>query len=134
MAKLTRRRLLCATAPLAAAPLGMKLALDGSPAEAAPHTGHDHAGHRTMASHLGAAATGHAAMIGEGAPAVGGPNDLDELLYPPGALPHAAGRVRDYTLVARDEELEIAPGVFFPAWTYNGTVPGPVIRARFSRP
>jgi FtsP/CotA-like multicopper oxidase with cupredoxin domain len=37
--------------------------------------------------------------------------------------------VREYTLVARDEELEIAPGVFFPAWTYNGTVPGPVIRA-----
>ena len=30
---------------------------------------------------------------------------------------------------ALDREIEIAPGVFFPAWTYNGTVPGPVIRA-----
>ena len=28
-----------------------------------------------------------------------------------------------------DREIEIAPGVFFPAWTYNGTIPGPVIRA-----
>jgi FtsP/CotA-like multicopper oxidase with cupredoxin domain len=60
---------------------------------------------------------------------VGGPNDLDDLLYPPRPVPHRPGRVRDYTLVATDEELEIAPGVFFPAWTYNGTVPGPVIRA-----
>ena len=64
-------------------------------------------------------------MIGDGAPAVGGPNDLDALLYPPPALPYQPGRVREYTLVAIDREIEIAPGVFFPAWTYNGTVPGP---------
>ena len=37
--------------------------------------------------------------------------------------------MREYELRAIDRELEIAPGVFFPAWTYNGTVPGPVIRA-----
>src|SRR5688572_20950116 len=127
MSKLTRRRLLCATAPLAAAaPLGVKLSLDGK-AEAA---GHDHGAHRSPANHdQRGLMMGHAAMIGEGAPAVGGPNDLDDLLYPPAPLPYRPGRVRDYTLVATDEELEIAPGVFFPAWTYNGTVPGPVIRA-----
>jgi FtsP/CotA-like multicopper oxidase with cupredoxin domain len=71
----------------------------------------------------------HAAMIGEAAPAVGGPNDLDKLLYPPPALPHQPGRVREYVLTAVDRDVEVAPGVFFPAWTYNGTVPGPVIRA-----
>ena len=37
--------------------------------------------------------------------------------------------MREYTLTAIDREIEIAPGVFFPAWTYNGTVPGPVLRA-----
>lgn len=37
--------------------------------------------------------------------------------------------VREYTLVAQDKNLEIAPGVFFDAWTYNGTIPGPTIRA-----
>ena len=37
--------------------------------------------------------------------------------------------MREYTLVAEDKDLEIAPGIFFPAWTYNGTAPGPVIRA-----
>ncbi|OFW73676.1 MAG: copper oxidase, partial [Actinobacteria bacterium RBG_16_68_12] len=50
-------------------------------------------------------------------------------LYPPPALAHEPGRVREYELVALDREIEVAPGVTFPAWTYNGTVPGPVIRA-----
>ena len=36
--------------------------------------------------------------------------------------------LREYTFVAIDKEIEIAPGVFFPAWTYNGQVPGPTIR------
>jgi manganese oxidase len=38
-------------------------------------------------------------------------------------------RLREYQLVAVDREIEIAPGVFFPAWTYNGQVPGPTLRA-----
>ena len=72
---------------------------------------------------------GHAAMVGDEAPAVGGPTDLDALLYPPPALPYEPGRLREYMLTATDTELEVAPGVFFPAWVYNGTAPGPVIRA-----
>ena len=125
--RLTRRKLLAAAAPLAAAPLVSKLAFDGQ-AEAG---GHDHSSHshlRAPASHIHGT-MGHAAMVGEEAPAVGGPNDLDAVLYPPPALPHSPGRVREYTLTAVDTDLEVAPGVFFPAWTYNGTAPGPVIRA-----
>lgn len=37
--------------------------------------------------------------------------------------------LREYELYAADREIEIAPGLFFPAWTYNGQVPGPTIRA-----
>jgi FtsP/CotA-like multicopper oxidase with cupredoxin domain len=37
--------------------------------------------------------------------------------------------LREYKIFAVDKELEIAPGVFYPAWTYNGQVPGPTIRA-----
>ena len=37
--------------------------------------------------------------------------------------------LREYRIVAVDREIEIAPGVFFPAWTFNGQVPGPTIRA-----
>ncbi|RIH88649.1 Copper-containing nitrite reductase [Calidithermus terrae] len=36
--------------------------------------------------------------------------------------------LREYEFVAQEKEIEIAPGVFFPAWTYNGRVPGPTIR------
>jgi FtsP/CotA-like multicopper oxidase with cupredoxin domain len=36
--------------------------------------------------------------------------------------------LREYNLLAVDKEIEIAPGVFFPAWTYNGQVPGPTLR------
>ncbi len=38
--------------------------------------------------------------------------------------------IREYELVAQDVELEVAPGVMYPAWTYNGQVPGPTLRAR----
>jgi FtsP/CotA-like multicopper oxidase with cupredoxin domain len=43
----------------------------------------------------------------------------------------ASGRVlREWTLFAEDKEIEVAPGVTFPAWTYNGRVPGPTLRCR----
>ncbi|WP_019009348.1 multicopper oxidase domain-containing protein [Deinococcus aquatilis] len=36
--------------------------------------------------------------------------------------------LREYTITAQEKDIEIAPGVFFPAWTYNGRVPGPTLR------
>ncbi len=41
----------------------------------------------------------------------------------------ANGRVlREWEIVAHDKEIEVAPGVKYPAWTYNGRVPGPTLR------
>lgn len=37
--------------------------------------------------------------------------------------------LRTYEVVGQDKEIEIVPGVFFPAWTYNARVPGPTLRA-----
>jgi len=38
--------------------------------------------------------------------------------------------LREFTIIAEDTNvMEISPGVFFNVWTYNGTVPGPTIRA-----
>jgi FtsP/CotA-like multicopper oxidase with cupredoxin domain len=37
--------------------------------------------------------------------------------------------LREYNFVAADKDIEVAPGIRFPAWTYNGRVPGPTIRA-----
>jgi FtsP/CotA-like multicopper oxidase with cupredoxin domain len=36
--------------------------------------------------------------------------------------------LREFTIIAQDVEIEVAPGIFLEAWTYNGTVPGPTIR------
>jgi FtsP/CotA-like multicopper oxidase with cupredoxin domain len=36
--------------------------------------------------------------------------------------------VREWVVTAIEREIEIAPGVFFPAWTFDGRVPGPAFR------
>ncbi|HKY83920.1 MAG TPA: multicopper oxidase domain-containing protein [Anaerolineales bacterium] len=36
--------------------------------------------------------------------------------------------LREYSIVAVNKEIEVAPGVFFPGWVYNGRVPGPTLR------
>ena len=36
--------------------------------------------------------------------------------------------VREYQLIALDRTLEIMPGVFYSAWTFDGQVPGPTLR------
>jgi FtsP/CotA-like multicopper oxidase with cupredoxin domain len=42
----------------------------------------------------------------------------------------AGGRTsREWELVAQDKDIEIIPGVRYAAWTYNGRVPGPTLRA-----
>ncbi|MDQ3954351.1 MAG: multicopper oxidase domain-containing protein [Actinomycetota bacterium] len=42
----------------------------------------------------------------------------------------SSGRtVREYQFLVVNKTIEVAPGVFFEAWTYNGRVPGPTIRA-----
>ncbi len=38
--------------------------------------------------------------------------------------------LRIFEVEVVNKEIEIAPGVFFPAWTYNGQVPGPTLRAK----
>ena len=40
------------------------------------------------------------------------------------------GGVREWELVAEEKEIEVAPGVKYAAWAYNGRVPGPTLRAR----
>jgi FtsP/CotA-like multicopper oxidase with cupredoxin domain len=121
---MTRRQALIGAAPvIAALPMA---GIAAAPAIASRSPGSTAASHT---GHADPAVVGHAAMIGAEVPAPGLRGELDALLIPPPALPHQPGRVRRYQLVATDREIEVAKGVTFPAWTYNGTVPGPVIRA-----
>jgi FtsP/CotA-like multicopper oxidase with cupredoxin domain len=128
MARLTRRRLIGGSLATGAA-AGLHAAIphshpwdSGAQAHAAGHEGHAvHAGHTD----------GHATFRG-------GP--VDNRFDPHAILRDfdwgttrrlAGGRVlREWQLVASDMEVEVAPGVHFPAWTYNDRIPGPTLRAR----
>jgi nitrite reductase (NO-forming) len=50
--------------------------------------------------------------------------------YPAVAPAPAAGSVVDVHLTAREVLIAIAPGEAYNAWTFDGTVPGPVLRVR----
>jgi FtsP/CotA-like multicopper oxidase with cupredoxin domain len=52
-------------------------------------------------------------------------------VFPPDAPPLGPSAKREYKLVVEETNLhEVAPGIRVPAWTFNGTVPGPVLRVR----
>ncbi len=37
--------------------------------------------------------------------------------------------LREYEIVVVNKDIEIVPGIMFAAWTYNGRIPGPTLRA-----
>ena len=87
---------------------------------------------------VGACAVVVSALVGCGAdreetsaPEAGQPDDWDEeLRLPEASDTNAAPDVVELELTARVAELEIVPGAKTSAWTYGGTIPGPLIRAR----
>jgi FtsP/CotA-like multicopper oxidase with cupredoxin domain len=54
----------------------------------------------------------------------------DELAMPIPRDLNPDPNVLEIELEARIEDIEILPGTTTPAWTYNGTVPGPMIKAK----
>ena len=58
------------------------------------------------------------------------PNAPAHQLYDPQLAPAPAGNVVNVQLTAKEALLSIAPGIAYKAWTFNGTVPGPVIHVR----
>ena len=36
--------------------------------------------------------------------------------------------LREYDITVINKDIEVAPGIVYPAWTYNGRIPGPTIR------
>ena len=106
---------------------GLHEAVDG--AEAAEHG----AAHGGAAALHGGGAAGPTFAAGEVDHAANGFNPTEMLRdFDWGRTRRlASGRVlREWTLVAGDKEIEVAPGVHYPAWVYNGRVPGPTLRAR----
>ncbi|WP_043610779.1 multicopper oxidase domain-containing protein, partial [Ensifer sp. ZNC0028] len=97
-----------------------------------------HVGHAAPSAAAGQEpmpAMGHGAMmtVGEVDSAVNGFDPTDMLTdWDTGTISTLPdGRtLRTFEMTAEDREIEIAPGIKFPAWTYNGRVPGPALRAK----
>ena len=131
---ISRRRLLGGAAgTLAAIPILHETlphqGLHGQLASAAEKEGHKRAnGARSGTAHRGSA---HSGPVGRVDPRA---NGFDPQLilrdFDRGKLVREGRRtVREFEIVAEDKEIEVAPGVKFAAWTYNGRVPGPTLRA-----
>jgi FtsP/CotA-like multicopper oxidase with cupredoxin domain len=74
------------------------------------------------------AASDHLGTKGRVDPAVNGFDPVEMLRdFDEGRV---VGGVREWELVAEEKEIEVAPGVRYLAWAYNGRVPGPTLRAR----
>ena len=128
MRRLTRRRLLAGSIPL----LGGGAVLHRTVPHAHPwdgearaaggmHAGHDGSGHASFRD----GRTVHHAANGFDPHAIARDFDWGTTRRSPG------GRVvREWTLYAADQEIEVAPGVRFAAWTYNRRIPGPTLRCR----
>jgi FtsP/CotA-like multicopper oxidase with cupredoxin domain len=88
-----------------------------SPSQARPPAGHGHGAHDDMNA------------VGELRPGGFNPTSfLTHFDYGRTSTLPSGQTLREYTLVAEDHEIEVAPGVFYPAWSYNKQVPGPTIR------
>jgi FtsP/CotA-like multicopper oxidase with cupredoxin domain len=74
----------------------------------------------------------HDAIYGHGtSPPLGiDPKTLDGHTFPPPAGDEPAGTVRELEVVVEERLIEVGHEVFIEAWTYNGTVPAPIIRAK----
>jgi FtsP/CotA-like multicopper oxidase with cupredoxin domain len=131
MKKISRRKLLAGGSVAAAAPALHALvphsrvhtALGAEPSHNGAHNGASSAAHR---------GAGHIGAVGTVDPRVNG-FDPHEILrdFDRGTVHREGGRtVREWEIVAEEKEIEVAPGVKYAAWTYNGRVPGPTLRAR----
>jgi nitrite reductase (NO-forming) len=58
-------------------------------------------------------------------PASAGPHSLDSWTHPP---PARAGD-KEIEIDVVEQRIEVGTGVHFDAWTFGGTVPGPILRA-----
>ena len=101
--------------------------------ELVPHRGlHD----QSASAREQAISTGHAAHRGSGHLGARGRVDPKANGFDPQDILRdfdegtVRNGVREWEIVAEDRRIEVAPGVFYDAWTYNGRVPGPTLRAR----
>lgn len=85
----------------------------------------EHGGHGGVGGHAGMVTVGEVDDARNGFDPVSMLTDFDTGAR--STLP-SGQTLRQYIITAIDKEIEVAPGLYFPAWTYNGRVPGPTLR------
>ncbi|WP_440098688.1 multicopper oxidase domain-containing protein [Streptosporangium sp. H16] len=126
MSDISRRSAIAALAPAVGAAVAAQLT--GRPAISAPDPG----GHQHFPAHT--AGSAHAGFR-SGTRVDNGKNGFHPTAllrdFDRGRTSALSGgrTLREWTLVAREKPIEVAPGVVFPAWTYNDRIPGPTLRA-----
>jgi len=93
--------------------------------------GHADAGMKGSVTVAGTAAAGGGDSHGGPAPATdtqADPNAPPYTLYDATAPAVLPGTTHDITLTVEEKMMTVAPGFVVNVWTFNGTVPGPVIR------
>jgi FtsP/CotA-like multicopper oxidase with cupredoxin domain len=101
------------------------------PDPSATHAVHADAAPQTSPAQAGDHAHGGSMLMGSVDPARNGFDPMQMLVdwdYGTVSTLLSGQRLREYTIFAADKEIEIAPGILFPAWTYNARVPGPSLR------
>ena len=121
--KISRREFLKAAIATVAVPLGAAASakLVGEAKAAPPRNGDDEHG----------GAHGMVGPVGEVDHEANGfnPNDiLTDFDYGEVSTLPNGQTLREYEFVATNKNIEVLPGIEFPAWTYNGRIPGPTIR------
>lgn len=91
-----------------------------APAAAADDPGYPGLGSSAVHSDGSASLYGHA----HEPPSSVAAGDLDRATFPP------EESTLEVEIDVVEQTLEVGANVFFPAWTYSGTVPGPILRAR----
>ncbi len=74
---------------------------------------------------------GDATLYGDiHSPPVGlGSGALDHVTFPPEPDGRPAGTTRDLEIAVEERLIEVGRGALIEAWTYNGSVPAPILRA-----
>jgi nitrite reductase (NO-forming) len=86
----------------------------------------------TTTSMPGMTTSGASTAAASTAPATAAPaaSGAGHKAYDAALPPVGPGTVHRYTIRLKDEILEIAPGVRYTGWTFEGSAPGPVIHVR----
>jgi FtsP/CotA-like multicopper oxidase with cupredoxin domain len=90
----------------------------------------DHSGHSGMVGHTGndGATFRAGAAVDHQANGFQPTQLLRDFDYGTLSVGNDGRPVREWTITSQDKEIEVAPGVRFPAWTFDGRVPGPTLR------